>query len=207
LVIRDQYSILAVGRGVVLEVGQQYSGVKIVGFSVSWLAVRGKEQRAVLSELGLTQTTARESIPESDVVGCVLPSGWYLVLYNDVNVPGLEEASLERISRTAEVITCEVEEHAMVSIASGWEDGRRLWCIAHDSDQGLRHLHTEGGLPQGFSEIRDACRARQDASDASNVDHYFDIPVEMAKHICRFRHDDMPDHVEAKPFVVLTIER
>ena len=178
-----------------------------MGFSLSWLAIRGKEQRAVLSELSLTQTAARESIPESDVVGCVLPSGWYLVLYNDVNVPSLEEASLERISRSAEVITCEVEEHAMVSTASGWQDGRRLWYIAHYSDLGLRHLNSEGLLPPSFSEIREAHRARQDAaSDVSNVDHYFDIPVEVAKHICGFRHDDMYDYVEAKPFAVLTMQ-
>jgi len=179
-----------------------------MGFSLSWLAIRGKEQRAVLSELNLTQTAERESIPESDIVGCVLPSGWYLVLYNDVNVPSLGKASLERISRSAEVITCEVEEHAMVSAASGWQDGRRLWYIAHDSDLGLRHLHTEGQLPPSFSEIREAHRASQDAaSDVSNVDHYFDIPVEMTKHICGFRHDDTYDDMEAEPFAVLTMQR
>jgi hypothetical protein len=153
-----------------------------MGFSVSWLAIRGKEPRMVLRELSLTETAAKEWLPESDVVGCSLASGWYVVFYN--------------------------EEHAMVSVASGWQNGTQLWHIVHDSECGLSHLDTAGVLPPGFAEIRDAQRAKQDAyRGAANVDYYFDIPVEVAKLVCGFRHDDDFDEAEIEPFVVLTMQR
>jgi len=179
-----------------------------MGFSVSWLAIRGKEPRMVLRELSLTETAAKEWLPESDVVGCSLASGWYVVFYNAVGVLGLEATSLALTSHGAEVVTCEVEEHAMVSVASGWQNGTQLWHILHDSECGLSHLDTAGLLPPGFAEIRDAQRAKQDAyRGAAAVDYYFDIPVEVAKHVCGFRHDDDFDEAEIEPFVVLTMQR
>jgi hypothetical protein len=179
-----------------------------MGFAVSWLAIRGKEPPVVLGELSLTQTAAREWIPESEVVGCVLPSGWYVIFYNGVDIPSLETAALARISLGAELVTCVLEEHAMVSLASAWRNGTQVWYVVHDSERGLSHLDTEGQLPPGFAGIRDANLAKQKASggDASNVDYCFDIPVELAQHVCGFRHDDDFDEAETEPFVVLAMD-
>src|SRR5262249_8202737 len=155
----------------------RYSEIKM-GFSVSWLAIRGKEQRTVLRELSLTETAGKEWLPKSEVVRWYLASGWYIVFYNAVGVLGLEATSLALTSLGAEVVTCEVEEHAMVSVASGWQNGIQLWHILHDSECGLSHLDTAGLLPPGFAEIRDAQRAKQDAYRvAPDVDDYFTIPV------------------------------
>ena len=161
----------------------------------------------VLRELGLTETAAKEWLPESDVVGCSLASGSYVVFYNAVGVMGLEATSLALTSLGAEVVTCEVEEHAMVSVASGWQNGTQLWHIVHDSECGLSHLDTAGLLPPGFAEIRDAQRAKHDGRGAANVDYYFNIPVEVAELVCGFRHDDEFDEAEIEPFVVLTMQR
>jgi hypothetical protein len=51
-----------------------------MGFSLSWVAVRGKTRAAVHSELGLAPTGAREGVAESPVVSAALPDGWTLVL-------------------------------------------------------------------------------------------------------------------------------
>jgi hypothetical protein len=49
-----------------------------MGFSVSWLAVRGKPSTAVLSELGLRGTGEYEEVPDSPHFwGANLPDGWY----------------------------------------------------------------------------------------------------------------------------------
>lgn len=179
-----------------------------MGFAISWLAIKGKEPPVALGELGLTQTAVREWIPELEVVGCTLPSGWYVIFYNGVGIPTLETPALARTSLGAELVTCELEEHVMVSAASAWRNGTQLWYVAHNSTRDLSHLDTAGQLPAGFTRIRDAQLAKQSASGgASSVDYCFDIPVEVARHVCGFRHDDNFDEAETEPFVVLAMDR
>jgi hypothetical protein len=174
-----------------------------MGFAVSWLAVRGKAQQDVLSQLRLRETPDRERVPESDIVASTLPSGWYLVFYSR-DPTSLNMPMLAAISSGAEVITCAVEEHAMVSIAEGWRDGIKVWSVSHDSERGLTDLDTTGALPIAFSSIRDELLEKQNRAGAkSDVDYVFDVPVELARNETGFRHDADFDEFEVDPFVVL----
>ena len=47
-----------------------------MGFSLAWLAVRGKDPAAVRDELGLESTGEYREIPEVPVVGVLLPSNY-----------------------------------------------------------------------------------------------------------------------------------
>ena len=174
-----------------------------MGFSISWLAVRGKAQQDVLSQLRLRETPNRERLPESEIVASALSSGWYLVFYSrdptSLNVP-----MLAALSAGAEVICCAVEEHAMVSITEGWKDGIKVWSVSHDSERGLTDLDATGVLPIAFASISDGLLAKQNTAGAkSDVDYVFDVPVELARHETGFRHDADFDEFEVDPFVVL----
>src|SRR5437870_3552125 len=99
-----------------------------MGFSASWLAIRGKPSTTVLDELGLRGTGEydRSAYPP-DPWGANLPGGWYLVFGNRCDF--VDALPLEQLSGGAEMITCAVEEHVMVSWAAGWNDGEIVWSV------------------------------------------------------------------------------
>jgi len=171
-----------------------------VGYSISWLAVRGKDRDSVLAELGLRSTGRFEDVPESPVVGASLQSGWYLVLYNQF---GGTKYRPESLSLGCELMTCDVEEHVMCFHVQAWQNGVRRWQVAHDSQQpdGLFHLDAEGDLPSEFSGIRDARMAEQQTSE--DCDYVAEIPLQLAKNITGFKHDDSFESAMDKPFEAL----
>ena len=176
-----------------------------MGYSQSWLAVKGKPPAAVLDALSLRGTGTREEIAESPIVGAELPSGWYLVVTDRSGHPLMREQILERLSAACEVVTGDVEEHVMVSVATGWKDGRRVWSVTHDAQRDMEHLDTHGELPATFSGIRDGLRSKQQAAGGrkADVDYIFDVPVELAKTLTGYRHDaDIPG-TGGHPFEVL----
>lgn len=75
-----------------------------MGFSLSWLAVRGKEAAAVRRVLGVRRTGQREDVPDSPLLGADLPNGWYLVLANGCVLE--ESQPLSELSSGGEVVTC-----------------------------------------------------------------------------------------------------
>ena len=176
-----------------------------MGYAQSWLAVKGKPPEAVLETLGLRGTGAREAIAGSPVVGAELPSGWYLVVADGSGHRLMRDPIVQRLSAGCEVITTDVEEHVMVSVATGWKDGQRVWSVTHDAQRDMEHLHAEGELPAVFPSIRDRLRAEQQEAGGrrADVDHLFDVPVELAQTLTGYRHDaDIPGAV-AEPFEVL----
>ena len=53
-----------------------------MGFSLSWLAIKGKSPQEVRDELGFRTTGKREEVPEADLSAAELPTGWYLIVSN-----------------------------------------------------------------------------------------------------------------------------
>lgn len=155
----------------------------------------------VLGPMGLRGTNAFEEIPESDLTGVALPSGWYLVTGNSDPLlgtsPTLAEApTLMRLSQAREVVTCSVDECMMSSEATFWRDGREVWSVWHAADLGIEHLEAKGSLPPEFAEISERLRAAQAAAGGKKAkgDHIITIPVEMVAHFTGYRHDrDMPE--------------
>lgn len=173
-----------------------------MGFSMSWVAVPAAHREAALALSGHAPTGARESIPESPAAAVELPSGWFVILENDVSTALTGESFLERLSRIAEVVTCTVEEHAMVSMAARWQGGVRTWKILHDAESGLAHLDVIGEAPELLDVLRDAALARQ-ATAGRSVDFMFGVPASLAKGLVGFRHDEDIDGETDEPFEVL----
>ena len=173
-----------------------------MGFHVSWITVRGKTPAQVRAELELAETDEREYVPESEVTAVSLPSGWYMVFFNDLMAAELEDRRLASLSRDADVMAFFVEETSMVSLARGFAGGRRIWEVVHDSSKGLENLETSGELPPSFPAVRDGLTEKLKAA-RDPADYLFDVPAELSKAITGFRHDEDIEGIEGDAFTVL----
>jgi len=172
-----------------------------LGYSLSWCAVRGKDAKAVLDELGLCPTGDRELFAESPLVAAQLSAGWYVVVA-DHDERFQSEELRARLSQRCEVVTCDVEEHVMYSAASGWQNGQVLWSVQHAGSDGLDDLRTEGQPPAVFADIRARLQAEL-ADHDRDADYLFDVPIELAKALVGYRHDEDLAADDEEPFEVL----
>ena len=176
-----------------------------MGYSLSWLAVKGKPPQAVRDELGLRLTGEREEIPEADLSGVEMPTGWYLIVSNRTEQVA-SEVAMRSLSSGSQLVTCFVEEHVMVSSATCWKDGRKTWSVTHDAQEQRDHLDAQGDLPPVFASILADLKAKQREADANNqeVDFIFDGPVELARTIVGYRYDQDVPGLRGEVFEVLS---
>lgn len=174
-----------------------------MGFSISWLAVNGKESETVLRDLGLARTSEMDELPaESPIVGASLHGDWYAIIFDRYEHELVRDEVLKRVSEGCEVVAAGAEEHVMSSFASAWRDGERIWWSRHDAEKGIYDLQAEGSLPDGFDSLRRQRLDEQNAAGGSepDVDYIFEIPLEAAKLEAGFSHEETePD----QGFVVL----
>jgi hypothetical protein len=176
-----------------------------MGWSLSWAALKGGNLQTVCSALGLRGTGKREESAESKIAGVALPTGWYMVQFNRTE---LEDRELARLSRSGEVVCCFVEDHVMVSWASGWRDGGKNWSVLHDPEKGLFHLDVQGEAPSELKGITVRLVAEQQAAggEKADVDHVYDVPAELAKQLTGYRHDQDTPGMTGDAFEVLERE-
>jgi len=174
-----------------------------MGYSLSWLAIKGKSPQAIRDELSFQLTDGREEIPESELTAVQMPSGWYLIVSNHTEQV-VSDAAMQCLAGSGcELVTCFVEEHVMISRATGWKDGRLRWSIKHDVLKNQRlPLDVQGEPPPEFAAIREKALAEQAAGDA-DCDYVFDIPVETARSVVGYRHDDDVPGLSGDVFEVL----
>jgi hypothetical protein len=162
-----------------------------LGFSISWLAVRGKAKDKILEALSLVDTNQIDEANESPISGATIPDGWYVIWLNRFDHALASHSSVSGLSSYCEIVGCQVEEHVMVSLAHLYRDGVKSWSVMHDSQKSGRHLEVAGSVPDDFEEVRNRLNAEQDNEDSGDrqVDFIFDVPVETAERVCGFRHD------------------
>ena len=61
---------------------------------------------------------------------------------------------LAKVSVDCEVLACTVEERNLYSVATGWQDGRRIWSVTYDGEEIPNEIAAEGDLPFAFEGIR-----------------------------------------------------
>ncbi len=197
-----------------------------MGWSLSWTAVRGKPPEAVLEAHGLRRTGAAWDLPDRKhpYGWAELDGGWVLVAsspsgaleaekrrtgkgllalraWHDPRFLDESEASdgfLASLSTGCEVVCCYLEEHVMVSRAAGWRDGDRIWSVLHDAQEGsVADLQVEGAAPPPLGPLAAAARAEQ-AATPEGVDFLFDVPIDLAKALTAFRHDEAEREYELR---------
>ena len=179
-----------------------------MGFSQTWLAVKGGTAERVLPHLGLRGTGRREDVAESPLVGAELPGDWYVIIAGEYGHPLLKPEAAQRLSRESDVVMGLVEEHVMACETSYWRDGSRLWLARHDAQQGQQHLETEGTVPSQFETIRAGFAAQQaEAGPGADVDYYFSIPLELARSLTGYMHDEDMAGIGAEPYEVLEVAK
>ncbi len=172
-----------------------------MGLSLSFLAVKGLSPQEIHRALGVTDSgvaAGEFDYPRPTMRGAALPDGWYLVLLNSVDHRFVTSEEVPaRLSRGCEVVACRVEEHVMFSACLGWKDGAMLWQVAHDPEEDPHHLDVEGTPPAAFGALAARMRAKQEEEDRQTgqmpVDFIWEIPVELANSLCRYRHDEYAD--------------
>lgn len=175
-----------------------------MGYSLAWIAVKGTSLEEAMSRQGLEFTPERSDYAESDL--SAIPWGdWLLIVARRCDPRLLADANLTALSAATDVIVGEVEEHCMFSASELWRDGHRLWRVEHDAREAIDHLTTQGALPDDYEPIKQRFAAQQSAEGGADadVDHYFEIPLVLAKARVGFKHDEVRFGETEGKFVVL----
>ena len=161
----------------------------VMGYSISWIAFQTNDKHRALSLIGLVDTGEADEANEAPVSGATLPTGWYVVFFNDYSFTTPER--LATFSADCAVVACQVEEHVMASGSFLYEEGRRVWSVTHESERGRYDLSVDGEPPDVFCSLRDSLFEEQDGAggEKADVDFVFDIPVQLAAELCGYKHD------------------
>lgn len=176
-----------------------------MGYSLSILALQSADPDAALAKLSVVRTGEHCGLAEAEITGYALPSGWYLIV-SDRCDRFLQAGVLKSLSEVGRIVACSIEEHVMFSSAEEWLAGKCVWKLVHVGEKGPVDLRESGSLPSSFQSVKDKLVAQQDAAggNTANVDQYFDIPLQTAKAITGFKHDEaMPPGVDDCGFEVL----
>ena len=176
-----------------------------MGYSLSLIAVQCADPAQALSHLGIVRTGQFCEYAREPMSGCALPDSWFLIVARRCDSPFLKPMILGPLSDQSPVVACSIEEHTMFSSAEYWADGKMIWRAEHVGEDGPIHLKTSGVLPPDFETMAAAHKAQQEADggEKAGVDHYFDIPLNAAKSVIGFKHDEEIPGVDYDKFEVL----
>lgn len=160
-----------------------------MGYRISWLAVPIGAKDRLLDILELTDTGEPDEANEAPFSAATLPTGWTVLWSNDQRYAASHAGALSRV--LAPVIAVEINETCMHSTASLFDGGERRWRVHHEGDERIDFLQKEGPLPPDAPAIEAQARAAQAEEDrgAAEVDHIFEVPLEIARAICGYKHD------------------
>jgi hypothetical protein len=128
----------------------------------TWLAVKGKAPDAVCAALDLSAGMAVTTRGTFALEGAASDAGWYLITAAGQDHRLIQEPVLTALSAGCEVLTCTVEERNLVSAATGWANGRRLWSVSYDGEERPGEVAAEGDLPGVFAIVAHAVGYRPD---------------------------------------------
>src|SRR5207245_8892742 len=95
----------------------------------------------------------------------------------------MEDRVTERMCRSGEVVCWFVEDHVMVSWASGWRKGNKVWSVVHDCEKGRFHLDIKGEARAELKGIAERLIAEQQAAggEKAEVEDVYDVTAGIAK--------------------------
>ncbi|MBL8472607.1 MAG: hypothetical protein JNM98_12480 [Rhodocyclaceae bacterium] len=176
-----------------------------MGYSLSLLAVPAANAAEAIQQLGFLRTGQSCEYAREPLSSYVLPTNWFLVVARGCDSCFLHPKILVLLSKHFPVVACSIEEHVMFSSAEYWAAGIQVWRAEHVGENGPIHLKTSGALPGGFDAMAAGHKAAQEADggEKAGVDHYFDIPLNAAKGVIGFKHDEDIPGVDYEGFEIL----
>ncbi len=160
-----------------------------MGFSISWVGVRGVAKDLVLGAAGLIDLGVEDEANEAPFSLAELPTGWAIIFANDFEFA--QPDRLVSLPSEALLVGCQVEEHVMFSKAWGAMGAKTSWTVEHYSERGIYDSQVSGAAPPRYDAIlRELISAQDQAGgQAADVDYLFDAPVELAESLTGYRHD------------------
>ena len=176
-----------------------------MGFNMSWVFVDAIELDELYAALDV-KSTGQAADPydlgtgEVPLAGLRPKAGWCALFGHysfalDMTI-GTDPPRLLRLPAKSRAITCVVLEHANISYASFWRDGREIWQARHQpSKEHPEHLEFWGDLPRSFVGSWESALQKQRERNATRkpgewgVDYVFDVPLAAAAEITGFQHD------------------
>jgi hypothetical protein len=176
-----------------------------MGFAISWIAVRQKSPDAVIQELRLSRTGEFGDYADYPIVAQSLRSGWFLMVIDECDHKLLDPGELQRLSLECEVIACSIEEHVMYSSSECWKNGKEIWRVRHNAQESILDLESTGNLPENFPDLtrQFADEQEQAGGETADVDFYFEIPLQTARSVVGFKHDETNPEIDDECFEIL----
>ena len=156
---------------------------------VGWIGVQGLDRQRILEATGL-----EEALPGKRLKALTwsLPNGWAFLMTFDFGFPTPER--MAALSAEGRAIAVSADDRIMMSVVRGYERGKAVFAIEHDGGQhGRRHMAVAGTPPAEWPGILSRLGQEQDEEDrgAGEVDCLFDAPLDLAKALCGYRHDEV----------------
>ncbi len=175
-----------------------------MGSSLSWIAVKGRSNEELQQILGFKATGQRGDYGKHPLVGRQLPDGWYILIANTCDDRITKSKTLTQLSKGCQVVACSVEEHVMFSSCAFWNKGKRVWSVKHRGEQSVFDIANSGKLPEGYFLLKNELIEKQKAEggEKADADYVFELPLEMAKQLVGFKHDEEITRVADGPYEV-----
>jgi hypothetical protein len=176
-----------------------------MGFSITWCAVPEDRADQFIQTLRLSPTGQTEEIPESLDCMAKLDTGWRVIWHNKYGCSYLKPKDLARLSTDHDVILCLIEEHVMATSAELWSKGKRKWWLSHEGENGPKGLEVDGDPPESYQATAKEMEALQlaEGGDKAEVDYISEIPLDVAKSLVGFKHDEICPHIIGGRFDVM----
>jgi hypothetical protein len=161
-----------------------------VGFKISWIGFDAIGKATSLEMLGLHDTGKPDRANEASFSGAEIPGGWFILFSNDFQFASPKRVA--QLSADCRIVACQVHEGVMFSAAYGYERGNCVWELVHDAQRSINDLSVAGSPPTSFQSISQRQMEKQEGTareEGLGVDYIFDIPVEVAADVCKYRHD------------------
>jgi len=158
-----------------------------LGFSNSWIAVKGLAPDVAIEELGLEVVSEGHEHPEGNFSLLRLANDWTVVWFES----GCEAAfkgPVVKLARHGPAVACGVEDHVMFSEARGYIDGKEAWRVTRDAEAS-DEIEISGDVPPTYGGLLAAAIAGRDEDENEGVDLLWEVPPDLAQSICGFRHD------------------
>ncbi|MEC3918251.1 hypothetical protein [Nocardia sp. CDC160] len=165
-----------------------------MGYSVTWIAVRGKDSGTVCRELGLHRTGEHSPYEKQPFSAATNYDGWYVVV-GDAGETLDELADLSELSAGCEVLRFGVAEATGYSGIEGWSDGKPVWSVRTDLDTG--ELRVSGDLPPVSEPLR------EQLTSGVTDERALDLPIYVAEALIGYSYGMRFPSAERDAFEVL----
>jgi hypothetical protein len=194
-----------------------------VGFNMSWIFVDHIDLNELYAALDV-KSTGEAADPYDlgtgrvPLAGLKPKEGWCAIFGHysfvlDITI-GTDPPRLMHLPAKSRAVSCVVLEHANISYASLWQDGRQIWEVRDQpSKDEPNHLVFWGDLPTSFVGIWGAALEKRRISEAEAkskpndcwgpTDNVFSVPLDTAASITEFRHNRGGQEVDYRDVTTL----